>query len=95
LANVLVAVVSQQLLVRNQGGRTVATELMIATPAIRNTVREKKTHQIISSIQTGAKFGMHTMDSDLMNLYKKDVISKDTLFNACIDKDYVKRFVMM
>jgi twitching motility protein PilT len=95
LANVLVSVVSQQLLVKNRGGRTVATEIMVATPAIKNTIREKKTHQIMSSIQTGAKYGMHSMDSDLINLYRKDVISKDTLFNACIDKEYIKRFVMM
>lgn len=94
LANVLVSVVSQQLLVKNGGGRTVATEVMIATPAIRNTIREKKTHQIMSSIQTGAKYGMHTMDSNLMELYKKDQISKQTLFNACIDKEYIKRFIM-
>jgi twitching motility protein PilT len=94
LANVLQSVVSQQLLVKNQGGRTVATEVMMATPAIKNTIREKKTHQIMNSIQTGSKFGMHTMDSDLLNLYRSNTISKQTLFQSCIDKDYIKRFVM-
>lgn len=94
LSNVLEAVVSQQLLIKNQGGRTVATEIMVATPAIKNTIREKKTHQIMNSIQTGSKFGMHTMDSDLLNLYRANEISKQTLFQSCIDKEYVKRFVM-
>lgn len=93
LANVLEAVVSQQLLVKIAGGRTVATEVMTATPAIKNTIREKKTHQIMSSIQTGAKFGMHTMDNDLLNLYRTNMISKQTLMASCIDNDYVKRFV--
>ena len=95
LANVLESVISQQLLVKNQGGRTVATEVMIATPAIKNTIREKKTHQIMNSIQTGAKFGMHTMDADLLNLYRSNTISKQTLFQSCIDRDYIKRFVMV
>lgn len=95
LSSVLVAVVSQQLLVKNTGGRTVATEVMVATPAIKNTIREKKTHQIMTSIQTGSKFGMHSMDSDLVELFRKDIISKQTMFSACVDKEYIKRFVPM
>lgn len=94
LSSVLVSVISQQLLVKKTGGgRVVATEIMVATPAIKNTIREKKTHQIMSSIQTGSKYGMHSMDSDLLNLYRQEIISKDTLFSACIDQDYIKRFV--
>ncbi len=92
LANVLEAVVSQQLLVKKNGNsRVVATEVMTSTPALRNLIREKKTHQIQNSIQTGAKFGMHTMDSKLLELYRKDVISKDTLLSSAIDIDYIKR----
>ncbi len=93
LANVLVAVISQQLLVKIMGGRTVATEVMIANPAIKNNIRERKTHQIMSSIQTGSKFGMHSMDTDLIYLYRKQMISKETLYNACVDKEFVNRFV--
>lgn len=95
LANVLEAVISQQLIIkRDLSGRVVAVETMITTPALRNLIREKKTHQIQNSIQTGAKYGMQTMDSDLIKLYKNNTISKETLFGSALDLDYVKRIMM-
>src|SRR3990172_2710782 len=62
LANCLEGVVSQQLLPRADGkGRAAAREVMVVTPAISNLIREGKTHQIYSAIDTGAKFGMISM----------------------------------
>ncbi len=94
LANVLVAVVSQQLMVKKEGGRVVATEIMITTPAIKNLIREKKTHQIQNSIQTGTKFGMQTMDNDLLRLYRNNTISKETVMQYGIDLEYIKRYII-
>lgn len=94
LANVLEGVISQQLLPKSDGsGRVVATEVMIATPAIRNLIRDRKTHQIQTAIQTGAKYSMQTMDSSLIELYKRGIISKEILLNFAIDTDIIKRFV--
>ena len=59
-------------------GRVAAVEIMKATSAIRNLIREGKTHQIYSAIQAGAKDGMITMDQSLANLYKRGVISYET-----------------
>ena len=72
LASVLEAVISQQLLPTADGkGRVAAFEVMHATPAIRNQIREGKTHQIESIIQTSKKIGMQTMDDALFDLYMK------------------------
>ena len=94
LANVLVAVVSQQLMVKKEGGRVVATEVMVTTPAIKNLIREKKTHQIQNAIQTGTKFGMHTMDNDLLRLYRNNTISKETALQYGVDLEYLKRYIV-
>ncbi|SHE51107.1 twitching motility protein PilT [Caldanaerobius fijiensis DSM 17918] len=76
LSMVLEGVISQQLLRSADGNkRVLATEVMVATPAIRNLIREGKTFQIQSSVQTGAKYGMHTMDSSIANLYKNGIIT--------------------
>ena len=72
LAGALQGVVCQQLVKTADGkGRVVAAEVMIATPAIRNLIREGKTHQIYSALQAGAKFGMQTMDQHLAELVKQ------------------------
>lgn len=76
LSNNLVAVLSQQLLPRASGrGRVAAMEIMIATPAIRNLIREGKTHQIPSIIQTSGEYGMQTMDQALRDLYLQGIIT--------------------
>lgn len=78
LAEVLQGIIAQQLLPRSDGlGRVAALEILISTPAIRNLIREGKTHQINSSIQTGAKFGMQTMEMALRNLYQSGLISHE------------------
>jgi twitching motility protein PilT len=78
LASTLQGVVSQQLLPRADGnGRAAAREVMVVTAAIANLVREGKTHQIYSAIDTGAKFGMISLDNSLINLVKQRVITPD------------------
>jgi twitching motility protein PilT len=78
LALALQAVVFQQLLRRQDGaGRVVAAEVLVATPAIRNLIREGKVHQIGSIIQTGSKFGMQSMDQSLQSLLSRGQISQE------------------
>lgn len=78
LSNVLEAVISQQLLPNSDGnGRVAAFEVMFGSPAIRNLIRENKTHQINGLIQTSKKLGMQLMDDALYDLYMKHKINKD------------------
>jgi twitching motility protein PilT len=84
LSGALQGVVCQQLVKTADGkGRVVATEIMIATPAIRNLIREGKTHQIYSALQAGAKHGMLTMDSSLATLVKQGKITYDAALEKC------------
>src|SRR5690606_12643636 len=62
-------VVSQQLVPRIGGGRVLATEIMVCTPAIRALIRDDKIHQIYSMLQSGQKYGMKTMNMSLAELY--------------------------
>lgn len=71
LANVLVGIVSQRLLPRIGGGRVVICEIMMVTPAVRNLIREQKTHQLESILQTGAEEGMVPLDKALAQVVKK------------------------
>ena len=76
LSAALQGIVSQTLMPRADGeGRVLATEVLIATPAIRNLIREKAVEQIPTSIQTGMQHGMHTMDASLKALYQEGIIS--------------------
>jgi twitching motility protein PilT len=94
-ASVIQAIISQQLLPKVNGdGRAAAFEIMIASPAIRNLIREKKTHQIDTAIQTGGKLGMKTMDNSLLELFNKGIISKDTLLNQAVNQDIVRRHIL-
>lgn len=84
LAGAIQGVVCQTLCKRYDGpGRAVATEVMIATPAIRNLIREGKTHQIYSAMQAGAQQGMHTMDQHLADLVKTGKISYEVGLEKC------------
>jgi twitching motility protein PilT len=79
LAGALQGVVCQTLARTSDGkGRVVATEVLVVTPAIRNLIREGKTHQIYSAMQAGAKFGMHTLDQHLAELVKQNRITYET-----------------
>jgi twitching motility protein PilT len=84
LAGSLQGVVCQSLAKTRDGrGRAVATEVLVATPAIRNLIREGKTHQIYSAMQAGAKHGMHTMDQHLADLVLKGRITYETGLEKC------------
>ncbi len=83
LSESLVAIVSQTLLRRKDDtGRVAAHEIMIATPAIRNLVRENKIAQMYSTIQTGSNVGMQTLDQNLTELIKRNVISAQVARSA-------------
>ena len=82
LSTVLRAVVAQQLIPTADGkGRVAAREILINNPAISNLIKENNISQIQSAIQTGGKEGMITMDNSLKELYKNDVIDKETMEN--------------
>ncbi|MEO0137032.1 MAG: type IV pilus twitching motility protein PilT [candidate division WOR-3 bacterium] len=81
LAFVIEGVVTQQLLPKIGGGRVLAAEVMVATPAIRALIRDGKEHQIYSMIQSGQKYGMQTMNQALYNLYAKRLITLETAFD--------------
>ncbi|MGF7056979.1 type IV pilus twitching motility protein PilT [Brassicibacter mesophilus] len=92
LSTALEGIVSQQLLPKqDNSGRVVALEILVSTPAIRNLIREGKTHQIPTAIQTGAKFGMNTMDNYILDLYKKKIISRETAITNSLDNEMIKR----
>ncbi|MCQ9207893.1 MAG: type IV pilus twitching motility protein PilT [Omnitrophica bacterium] len=79
LSNSLLGVVAQRLLPRkDMSGRVAATEVMIATSAIRNLIRENETEQMPTLIQTGLQYGMHTMDRSLKQLYDQGMISRES-----------------
>lgn len=96
LASVLQAVVSQQLIEKGDGsGRAAALEVMVTTPGIQNLIREGKTHQIDSAVQTGSKYGMKTMDMSLAELYRKGEISAESAMNYAVDRETLKRLMML
>ncbi|MDR0764398.1 MAG: type IV pilus twitching motility protein PilT [Synergistaceae bacterium] len=93
LANILVGVCSQQLPPLPGGGRTAATELLLANPAVRNCVREGKTSRIKSIMQTGAATGMHTMDQDLARLVWEGHITRADAFTYSYDTGELERLL--
>ena len=81
------AIISQTLFKRiDKKGRLPALEILIATPAVRNLIRESKSHQIPSMIQTGKKYGMQLLDDAIMELYNKGRISGDDAYLKANDK---------
>ena len=87
LSDGLRAVVAQNLFKRiDKKGRCAALEIMIATPAVRNLIREGKTFQIPSIIQTGKKYGMQSLDDAIMGLLNKKMISSDDAYAKSNDK---------
>jgi twitching motility protein PilT len=94
LAAALQAVVTQQLLPKARGrGRAVACEILVATPAIKNLIREGKIHQIYSLMQSGGKFGMQTMDQSLAQLVRSSVITLDVAVERCHNEEDLRRLV--
>lgn len=96
LAAVIRGIVSQQLVPTEDGnGRIAALEIMISTPAIQNLIREGKTHQLQSLIQTGNKYGMKTMDMSLAELYRTGIISHEVVMTYCIDKELISKLISL
>jgi len=84
LAGALQGVVCQQLVPTADGnGRVVGVEIMMATPAIRNLIRDGKTHQVYSAMQAGGRHGMQTMDQSLADLVRRGYISYDKALERC------------
>lgn len=90
LASTIIAVISQVLLVRKDSpGRVAAFEIMITTPSIQQLIRDNKTFRIPSDIQTGAKWGMVTLDAHLMVLYEAGIIGYEELITKAQDPDAI------
>jgi twitching motility protein PilT len=82
------------LLTRTGGvGRIPATEIMVASPAIRNLIREAKSHQITSMIQTSGAMGMVTMDQCLRDLYLKGYVSLEDAMSRCQNPEELRKMI--
>lgn len=93
LANIIMAICSQRLIPAIGGGRVAAAEILIATPAVRNIIREGKSHQLEAVIQTGAEFGMQSMDKTLVGLVQKGTITYDDARNYAVDIEELDRMM--
>ncbi len=93
IANILLGVVSQRLLPQIGGGRVVASEVMFANPAVRNLIREGKTYQINSVIQTSAEQNMVALDRSLAELVQRGKITLDDALAYSIDPKYLRSLV--
>jgi twitching motility protein PilT len=94
LALTIQGIIAQQLIPRiDRPGRVLATEVLVVTSAARNVIREGKTHQLPTIIQTGGKLGMHTLDSTLKALYDKRIISLQEALLRCSDAEEFKKTI--
>lgn len=93
LSNILMAICSQRLIPSIGGGRVAAAELLVATPAVRNIIREGKSHQLEAVIQTGAEFGMQSMDKTLVTLIHDGTITYDEARNYAVDLEELDRLM--
>ncbi|HET7060447.1 MAG TPA: type IV pilus twitching motility protein PilT [Candidatus Saccharimonadales bacterium] len=93
LSNILMSITSQRLIPSIGGGRVAAAEILVATPAVRNIIREGKSHQLEAVIQTGAEFGMQSMDKTLVNLIHAGTITYDEARNFAVDLDELDRLM--
>jgi len=93
LSNILMAIVAQRLVPTIGGGRVAAAEILVANPAVRNIIREGKSHQLEAVIQTGAEFGMQSMDKTLVNLIHAGTITYDMAREFAVDLDELDRLM--
>lgn len=93
LSNILMAICSQRLVPTIGGGRIASAEILVATPAVRNIIREGKSHQLDAVIQTGAEFGMQSMDKTLVSLIHAGTITYDEARNYAVDLDELDRLM--
>lgn len=95
IASTLQGVIAQQLLPRRDGkGRVVAAEILIPTPGVRNLIREGKVHQIYTSMQTGTRQGMQTMDSSLADLVRRNLITKELAMQRSSNPEDLERLMV-
>lgn len=93
LGNILMAISSQRLIPSLGGGRMPASEILIATPAVRNIIREGKNFQLDAVIQTGAEYGMQSMDKTLVGMVHSGRISYDEARNYAVDVEELDRLM--
>jgi twitching motility protein PilT len=93
LSNILMAICSQRLVPAIGGGRLAASEILVATPAVRNIIREGKTHQLEAVIQTGSEFGMQSMDKTLAGMVHNGTVSYEEARNHAVDLDELDRLM--
>jgi twitching motility protein PilT len=93
LSNILMAICSQRLVPAIGGGRVVAAEILIANSAVRNIIREGKSHQLDAVIQTGADQGMQTMDRTLVGLVQSGTVTYDNAREFAVDVTEFERLV--
>lgn len=93
LGNMLMAICSQRLIPAIGGGRVAAAEILVATPAVRNIIREGKSHQLDAVIQTGAEHGMQSMDKTLVQLIHNGTITYDEARNYAVDIEELDRLM--
>lgn len=93
LANILQAICSQRLIPAIGGGRLAAAEILVATPAVRNIIREGKAHQLDAVIQTGADMGMQSMDRTLVAMIQAGTITYDEARNYAVDLQEFERMM--
>jgi len=90
LSESLRAVISQTLIPKKGGGRVAAHEILIVTPSISNLIREGKTFQIESQMQTGKKFGMQTLNMAMLELVQKGAVTAQDAWMKSIDRQGLK-----
>ncbi|MCB9790674.1 type IV pilus twitching motility protein PilT [Candidatus Nomurabacteria bacterium] len=93
VSNVLEAVVAQRLIPLNRGGRSAVSEIMIATPAIRNLIREAKSHQIDNVIRTSADVGMVSLEHSLVSLVRENLINMDRAQEYAVHPEEIVRLL--
>ena len=93
LSNILMAICSQRLIPAIGGGRIAAAEILVATPAVRNIIREGKSHQLDAVIQTGGDQGMQSMDKTLVTLVQAGTITYDEARNFAVDLSEFERMM--
>ena len=89
----MVAICSQRLVPTIGGGRVAAAEILVATPAVRNIIREGKSHQLDAVIQTGGEYGMQSMDKTLVNLVHAGTITYDNARDVAVDIEELDRLM--
>lgn len=93
LSNILMAICSQRLIPSIGGGRVVAAEILVTNPAVRNIIREGKSHQLDAVIQTSVDQGMQTMDRTLVNLVQSGTVTYDNARDVAVDLTEFERLM--